>query len=298
MLDYLDQIKEDRTGLSKQSMGLDPGALQSTTKAAVQLAAQGSQAQLELICRVFAETGMKPLFKKILKLLHTHQDKARMVRLRNQWVQVDPASWNQMDVSVNVALGLGSNEERIQMLGAIAAKQETILEKLGPDNPLVNNQQYHHTLTKMTELSGYKDVMNFWTDPKTYQAPPPQQPEPTPDEIFAQAQADKVRADMEVDQAKLALDREKMIRDDDLNRDKLDAEISMKKDELESKYNTTIDQTEIRGQIEKDREKIKMEQMQLQQGGPGVPPMPPADISPEQQETPPMPEFPPEQMPN
>ena len=298
MLDYLDNLREDRTGMSKASMGLDPSALQSTTKAAVSATVAASQAQIELLCRVFAETGMKPLFKKILKLLHTHQDKPRMVRLRNEWVQVDPQTWNQMDVSVNVALGLGTNEERMQMLAGLAAKQEKILETQGPENPLVNFQQYHHTLAKMTELSGYKDVMNFWTDPKTYQAPPPPPPpEPTPDEIFAQAQADKAQADIVRDQEKIALEREKMVREDDLNRDKLDAEIAMKKDELESKYNVAIDQTEIRGQIEKDRERIKLEQMQANQGQMGPPPMPPQDMNPEQI-GPPLPDFPPDQMPS
>tara|TARA_B100001123_G_scaffold145737_1_gene169110 strand:- start:127 stop:1071 length:945 start_codon:yes stop_codon:yes gene_type:complete len=298
MLDYLDNLREDRTGMSKASMGLDPSALQSTTKAAVSATVAASQAQIELLCRVFAETGMKPLFKKILKLLHTHQDKPRMVRLRNEWVQVDPQTWNQMDVSVNVALGLGTNEERMQMLAGLAAKQEKILETQGPENPLVNFQQYHHTLAKMTELSGYKDVMNFWTDPKTYQAPPPPPPpEPTPDEIFAQAQADKAQADIVRDQERIKLEREKMVREDDLNRDKLDAEIAMKKDELESKYNVAIDQTEIRGQIEKDRERIKLEQMQANQGQMGPPPMPPQDMNPEQI-GPPLPDFPPDQMPS
>ena len=297
MLQYLDEIKSDRTGMSKASMGLDPSALQSSTKAAVSATVAASAAQLELLCRVFAETGMKPLFKKILKLLHTHQDKARMVRLRNEWVQVDPSTWNQMDVSVNVALGLGTNEERMGMLAGLAAKQEQILEKQGPENPLVNYQQYHHTLAKMTELSGFKDIPSFWTDPSTYQAPPPPPPpEDTPDEIFAKANAAKATADITRDQEKLKLDREKMIREDDLNRDKLDADLSMKRDELESKYKTTIDQTEIRGQIEKDREQIKLEQMQAQQMQQS-PPMPPGDMNP-QQMGPPMPEFPPDQMPS
>ena len=224
-----------------------------------------------------------------------------MVRLRNEWVQVDPQTWNQMDVSVNVALGLGTNEERMGMLGGLAAKQEAILKEQGPENPLVTNQQYHTTLAKMTELSGYKDVQSFWTNPATYKPPPPPPPpEDSPDEIFAKAQAAKATADITRDQEKIKLDREKMIREDDLNRDKLDAELSMKKDELESKYQTTIDQTEIRGQIEKDREQIKLEQMQQQQQAQPQqaqpPEMPPQDMNPEQM-GPSIPDFPPDQMP-
>ena len=274
MLDYMDRMKEDRTGMSKASMGLDPDALQSTEKSAVSATMASSQAQIELLCRVFAENGMKPLFKKILKLLHNHQEKARMVRLRNSWIPIDPRVWDiGMDVSVNVALGMGTTQEKMQMLAGLSVKQEKILQEQGATNPFVTNEQYHHTLSKMTELSGFKDVQSFWSNPKDFQPPPPEPPEPTPDEIFATAQADKVRADIELDKQKFGLDQEKMIRDDDLQRDKLDSDVGLKTQEMENKYKTSIDMTEIKGNMEKDREKIRAEaqariqeqQMQMQQ---------------------------------
>tara|TARA_R110000787_G_scaffold97036_1_gene200577 strand:+ start:823 stop:3138 length:2316 start_codon:yes stop_codon:yes gene_type:complete len=266
MLDYMDKMKEDRTGMSKASMGLDPDALQSTEKSAVSATMASAQAQIELLCRVFAENGMKPLFKKILKLLHNHQEKARMVRLRNNWIPIDPRVWDiGMDVSVNVALGMGTTQEKMQMLAGLAVKQEKILGEQGSTNPFVTNQQYHHTLSKMTELSGFKDVQSFWSNPKDFQPPPPEPPEPTADEIFATAQADKVRADIELDKQKFGLDQEKMIRDDDLQRDKLDSDVGMKTKEMENKYKTTIDMTEIKGNMEKDREKIRAEASGMQQ---------------------------------
>ena len=274
MLDYMDRMKEDRTGMSKASMGLDPDALQSTEKSAVSATMASSQAQIELLCRVFAENGMKPLFKKILKLLHNHQEKARMVRLRNSWIPIDPRVWDiGMDVSVNVALGMGTTQEKMQMLAGLSVKQEKILQEQGDTNPFVTNEQYHHTLSKMTELSGFKDVQSFWSNPKDFQPPPPEPPEPTPDEIFATAQADKVRADIELDKQKFGLDQEKMIRDDDLQRDKLDSDVGLKTQEMENKYKTSIDMTEIKGNMEKDREKIRADaqariqeqQMQMQQ---------------------------------
>jgi len=289
MLDYLNSIKEDRTGMSKQSLGLDPSALQSTAKAAVSLAASASQAQVELLCRTFAETAMKPLFKKILRLLVTHQEKARTVRLRNEWVPIDPKVWDaNMDVTVNVALGLGTNEERMGMLAGLAAKQEKILAEQGPENPLVNYQQYHNTLKKMTELSGFKDVQSFWSDPSTYQAPEKPPPEPSPDEIFAQAQADKIRADIELDKLKHSLEQEKMLRDDDLQRDKLETEIDLKTKDMENKYQTTIDQTEIRGMLDREREQIRAEsQAQMQTQNQGLPPMTSEEMEPQNMSGPP-----------
>lgn len=288
MLEYMDRIKEDRTGMSRNSAGLDPGALQSTTKAAVSLAAQGAQSQIELICRTFAETGFKPLFKKILKLLIRHQDKARMVRLRNEWVPVDPRTWDaNMDVSVNVALGLGTNEERMAMLAGLAAKQEKILAEQGPENPLVTNAQYYNTLKKMTELSGFKDTTNFWTDPATYKPPEKPPPEPSPDEIFAQAQADKIRADIELDKLKFSQSQEKMVKEDDLERDKLESDIDLKTKDMENKYQTVIDQTEIRAMMDREREQIKATAQAQNQAPPvgppqGLPPMNSEEMEPMQ----------------
>ena len=53
---------------------------------------------------------MKQLYKIVLHLLTTHQDKPRMVRLTNEFVPIDPRVWNSnMDVTINIALGKGSD---------------------------------------------------------------------------------------------------------------------------------------------------------------------------------------------
>ena len=133
MLDYVDQIKEDRTGMSKAAMGLNADALQSSTKAAVAATISASQGRIELTSRILAE-GMKKLFKGILFLITTHQDKPRMVRLRNEWVQIDPRAWdNSMDVSINIGLGQGDVNERLQGLMMIMQKQEQALSTMGAD---------------------------------------------------------------------------------------------------------------------------------------------------------------------
>jgi len=141
MMEYMDQIKEDRTGMSKAAMGLNADALQSSTKAAVNATISASQGRIELTARILAE-GMKKLFKGILFLVTTHQDKARMVRMRNEWVQIDPRAWDAgMDANINIALGNGDTNERLQALMMIMAKQEQILQQLGPQNPLVTPQR-------------------------------------------------------------------------------------------------------------------------------------------------------------
>ncbi len=189
MLDYMDAMREDRTGMSKAAMGLDPDALQSTTKAAVAATVSASQSRLELQARLLAE-GMKKLFKGILYLMTTHQDKPRMVRLRNEWVQIDPRVWNtSMDVTVNIGLGNGDTNDRIQALTNIANKQEQIIQQYGLNNPVVTPAMYIRTIQKIVELSGVKDASSYFQAlPADFQMPQEQAPKPTPEEVLAQVQ--------------------------------------------------------------------------------------------------------------
>lgn len=265
MLDYMDAMREDRTGMSKAAMGLDPDALQSTTKAAVAATVSASQSRLELQARILAE-GMKKLFKGILYLITTHQDKPRMVRLRNEWVQIDPRAWNaNMDVTVNIGLGNGDTNDRIQALTMIAGKQEQIMQQFGLGNPVVTPAMYIRTLQKIIELSGFKDASSYiQTLPADFQ-PQADQPQPTPEQVLAQVQAQSIQADIQKKAAELELKREQMIRDDDYRRDQLAQDLMLKKYELELKYQTQISTAEIDARQAMDREAMQQQSAIVQQ---------------------------------
>lgn len=265
MMEYMDQIKEDRTGMSKAAMGLNADALQSSTKAAVNATISASQGRIELTARLLAE-GMKKLFKGILFLVVTHQDKQRMVRMRNEWVAIDPRYWeSSMDASINIALGNGDTNERRQALMMIMAKQEQILQQLGPTNPLVTPQQFSNTLRKIVELSGFKDASSYFQDIPADYVPPVPQPKPTPEEILAQVQAESIKADIQKKAADLELQRQQMIMDDDLKRDQMAQDLYLKKYEIELKYNSQISTAEIDAAQNIDREAIRQQALLAQQ---------------------------------
>ena len=260
MLDYLDDIKQNRTGISKAAAGLDADALQSTTKAAVSATVNAAHQHIEIIARIFAETGLRRLFTGILKLVVEHQDRPRMVRLRNQFVEMDPRSWDvSMDVVVNVGVGDGTMEERMAVLGNVAAKQEQILQTAGPSNPIVTMSQYTNTLTKMLELAGIKDTQSYFTRlPADFQMPE-QEEKPSPEEMLAEVQRQSILADIEKKAAELELDRERMIRTDDRERDRIELDGLLRKYDMELKYNTQIQSAEINAALNKDREVIRQE---------------------------------------
>jgi hypothetical protein len=255
MLSYLDEVRETRTGMSKASMGLQADALQSTTRAAVAATVSAAQQHLELIARIFSETGMRALFKGILKLVTENQDRPRVVRLRNQWVPIDPRSWNSdMDVEVDIALGAGTEEQKIAVLNSIAQKQEQIMQTMGPQNPLVSPQQYRNTLVKLAEASGYRNADEFFLNPATMPAqPPPPPPPPDPAQILAEVEKQKIMADIQNKQAELELKRQAMLLEDDRARDKQEADIMLRAYEVQLKYGTTVDTEALRAMMERPR---------------------------------------------
>jgi hypothetical protein len=245
LLAYFDGIQSKRSGVSDVQQGLDPNILQNVTAAAVAATTQAAQGKLELVARIFAETGVKSLFKGILHLLCKYQDKARIIRMRGKYIEMDPREWsNQYDVSISVGLGTGSKQEQMTMLQMIMAKQEQILQTFGPANPLVSVGQYRTTLGRFIEAAGFKDSTEFFREipPEVDQAlsnPPPQQQQPSPvDAMLAQAQAQieierqKALADIETKrikaQADIQLAREKAAADLQLKRDEFQVEAQLK----------------------------------------------------------------------
>lgn len=272
VLAYLDDVKETRTGVSKASMGLNADALQSSTKAAVAATISGAQGRVELIARIFAETGLRRLFRGLLRMIVKHQDQPMVLRLRNKFVSVDPRVWNaDMDVEINVALSATSTEEKMAMLAQINAKQEQILTTLGAANPLVTLGQYRYSLGKMIELAGFKDTTSFFNEIAPNWQPAPQPEKPSPEEMLAQVQVQSIQADIAKKQGELLLEREKMMREEDRLRDKDEAEIMLKAAEIRAKYGTEVDVANIQAMMERDREAIR-QQAALQQAAMQPPP--------------------------
>ena len=216
MMEYLDQVQAKRTGVNDAQQGLDPDVLSNVTAAAVAAMMKSNSGKLELIARVFAETGVKSLFKGILHLMTKYQNKPKLIRMRGRYAEFDPRTWaNEYDVSVNVGLGSGDREQKLAMLQMILSKQEQIIQQYGPANPLVSVGQYRNTLAKFIEAAGFKDSTEFMNEitPEVDAALSQPQP-PAPDaqaevaQMLAQVEREKTQAKAQIDAAKLDLERQ------------------------------------------------------------------------------------------
>jgi hypothetical protein len=260
ILGYYDTKTEDRTGKSRASKGLDADALQSSTKEAVSNTFTKSQERVELIARTFAETGMKQLFRGILRLITKHQNWQEMVRLRGEFVRVDPRAWDaMMDVSVNVAIGQGTPADRLAGLESIISKQTALLEA---GSPVVTMVELRHSLALQAEMLGYKDPSAFyrpWTeeqDMAAKQAAAQQPPPPDPAMELVRIEEGKLQLEQMKARVQLQLDATKAQREDDFNRDKLARDTALKEQEIESKYKTEIDKATINAEIARDRARM------------------------------------------
>ena len=249
IVDYLDQIKAQRTGVTPASQGLDAELLQSTTRAAVTAQISAAQERIELIARTFAETGMKQLFSGLLKLITRHQDKPLLIRLRGEWVPIDPTTWDaDMDCSVSVALGRGDDAQQMAFLTTVAQKQEQILQTMGMDNPLVKLSQYQSTLSQIVRRAGYKNPDAFFTPvtPEMEQQLAQSQAAAKaqvkdPNQLLAEVEMAKAQAETYAKLQQLALDRAQLQLDADMKRDQMEADIILKAAEIAAKGGQQID---------------------------------------------------------
>jgi len=163
MLEYMDQLTEVKTGVSRASMGLDPDVMQNTSATAAKIASQGAQGQIEVIARNLAESGMKRLFKLMLKLFVKNSDEQALMRLNGTFVPVDPRVWDtSMDASVNVGLGTGQEDIKLATLNQTMQTQMMIYSQYGAGNGLVSLTQIRNTLADMLALGGYRNAERYF----------------------------------------------------------------------------------------------------------------------------------------
>ena len=256
-MQYMDQQVEQKVGVSNAGVGLNPDVLQSTTKTAVDFQVANATQQVEIIARNLAEGGLSQLFRKMLQLAVKNSRKEEMMRLNNQFVPINPRTWNtEMDLQINVGLGTGKSEEKQATLGQILQIQQTVYQQYGAMNGLVTLTQIRNTLSDILSGVGMRNTERYF-NPMTpemeqqmmamAQQQAQMQPKPQdPATVMMQGEQMKAQAKIQTDMAKMQLDAQKAQMDDDRKRDQMDQDMIIKGAELLAKTGTTIDTNEIK----------------------------------------------------
>ena len=262
-LTYLDGLVESKTGVSRASMGLDPDAMQSTTKAAVQATVQAAAGQVEVMVRNLAD-GMKELFGIMLRLSHKNVDEEQMMRMNGSFIPVDPRVWDSsMDVSINVGLGTGREEEKVMALNQALQMQTMVYQTYGPMNGLVSMTNIRNTLADQLAVAGIRNADRYFAPiteeieaqmlQQQQEAQAQQGEAADPNAAFLQAEQMKAQVKMQSDMAKLQLDTQKAAAEDDLKRDQMAQDLLVDAAKVYGEYGTSVDVARIQAEQDKVR---------------------------------------------
>ena len=255
-LTYMDQVVENKTGVSRASMGLDPDSMQSTTRAAVQATIQAQAGQIEVMVRNLAD-GMKRLFGIMLRAAIKNTDEEQLVKMGGQFVQVDPRVWrSDMDIGINVGLGTGREEEKMMALQQAFQIQQQIYTQYGPFNGMVSLTNIRNTLSDMLAAAGIRNSDRYFAPitPEVeqqllqmqQQAQQQQAQGSDPNAAYLQAEQMKAQANMQSDMAKLQLEQQKLMMEDDRKRDQMDQDLLVDAAKVLGQYGTQVDVAAIK----------------------------------------------------
>lgn len=270
---YLDDVKARRTGITMTPAGLSDKALQSTDSEVAGAVVDASQERTEMIARIFAETGVRRLFRGLLRQVVKHQDRRRSIRLNGKAITVDPRTFNaDLDLEANVGLGKGNSQKRIQGLMMILSQQKEVYQTAGPTNPWVGAHHITNTMEDFIRELDFNDVsryMNVLTedDNKAIIANAQNQPEkPTPEELMYQANHEKIMADAEkakrADMVKIVI----AMMQNETKKEGDDADYYLRAAEILGKFGIEVNRQEIEAARGDDQAADKMADQALSSG--------------------------------
>ena len=224
--------------------------------------------RMELIARIFAETGVKDLALKIFELVCKYQNKEKIVRIRGKYIPMRPYEWkDRVNVSVTVGLGTGSKEQQLILLHSILQKQmEAINLQQNVYGPMVNLRNVYNTLKKLIENAGLNGVEPYFMDPDVGAAQMPQLPPKPPTEFekvtLAQVQGENQRAQLkaETEVKRIEATMRQALLDFELKIKELELQYGGKIDELELKRRSMLEQEDLKASGNLMKEIVKGQQ--------------------------------------
>jgi hypothetical protein len=240
MVEYMDSMKEKRTGITAYNQGLDSNSLNKTATGVAQIM-NASQQRIELVARTFAETGVKELFKLVHRLVRTTLTKPDIVRMRNKWVEIDPREWeDRNDLSISVGLGAGNKDQQLTHLMSILNMQKEAIQ-IGLTSP----EKIFNALAKLTQNAGFKNPEEFWTNPANNPQQQDQPEKPSEAEIMIQGQ---LQIEQQKAQAQLQQEQVRSQNDVIIEREKIAAQAELERFKAQLRAETDLAIAQIKAQ--------------------------------------------------
>lgn len=197
MLDRMDDIRSERSGFSRQAMGLDPSALANSTNQVGVMTLQQSQLLVKMIATVFAYSGFQKLMLHLRALVMKNEKGEKIFDLTGEELKTDPRDWRkQRRTTIQVGVGYAGRQEQLALAQIVLdMQQKMVAAQDGISGPLVQPQGVFAAVSRLLFLSGIKDAETYFQNPAKYTPPPP--PPPSLAAVQTKAQIDKMNADVQ-----------------------------------------------------------------------------------------------------
>lgn len=261
-IQLLDEDKEDTTGVSKLSQGLNKDAVSKQNSAGMVEQLVGlSQQRQKIIARNFANQFVVPLYLEVYKLVIENEDQSKVIEVAGNYVEVDPSKWEaRTDVTVALKLGYGEKErDAAQLMGL-----HQFLSQDPGAQPFYDIPQKYAVITDYMKMIGLKDSKYL----KPLQEVKP--PEPPPQLV---AELEKLKAETAAIQQQSQLEVMKAQFDQQMEEMKLQLEKSnemiklmtqqrdMERKEFEAKSRHEIGMRELTMMERQDPNEVKQTQI-------------------------------------
>ena len=165
-LEYIEGQKENRTGITRYNQGLDANSLNKTATGISAILGQSSQ-RLELIARMFAETGIYQLFRFMVSLNQKFIDQNTVIRLTNKSLKINPEDLTgNFDLVVNAGISIATKESTIMATQTLL----TALMQANAGGYMVSTpENIYNLFKKWIESIGFKNYGDYITDPAVTQ---------------------------------------------------------------------------------------------------------------------------------
>lgn len=172
-IQLLDEDKEEATGVSRLSQGLNKDAVsKQNSQGMVENMVNLSMQREKIIARNFANQFVKPLMLEAYRLVVAHEPGEKVVKIAGTFQRMMPSTWaDRSDATVELKLGYGEQERESQKFLAM----HQLMSSDPSLSPMYGIDKKYNMLKAVFEKNGVKNTVDYITPPE--QIPPPQ-PDP------------------------------------------------------------------------------------------------------------------------
>jgi hypothetical protein len=188
------------------------------TASGIQMIQSAAMQRMELIARIFAETGLKEMYRKSAKLVQKYIREPFMANVHGNKVQITPDMLQgkivaRVNMGVEAAVGIQEGQKILQVFGFLAQANQMYPGIMDP-------KSVHNLATRYVSSLGFSNVEDYLTDlegfVKGIQQNMQQQMQMQQMQMQQMQQAEQAK--MAIEQAKLAIDQAKVALERDKNK--------------------------------------------------------------------------------